>query len=81
MSASPLIVKGIGFRIRFDRKVKRVRMRYSIKHMKGLNISSSENSSLFDMASLDDLDDGAKLAMLAPLVTAENIYDGSETSR
>ena len=30
---------------------------------------------------LDGLDDAAKLAMLAPLVTTENVYDGSATSR
>ena len=44
-------------------------------------MSSKENNSPFDMTSLDDLDDSAKLAMLAPLVTAENIYDGSAMSR
>lgn len=44
-------------------------------------MSNQENDSPFDIASLDGLDDTAKLAMLAPLVSTENIYDGSATSR
>lgn len=44
-------------------------------------MGNEKNHHQFDMASLEGLDDSAKLAMLAPLVTAENIYDGSATSR
>ena len=44
-------------------------------------MSNGNSDNQFDMASLDGLDDTAKLALLAPRVTAENIYDGSATSR
>lgn len=44
-------------------------------------MGNEKNHRQFDMASLEGLDDKAKLAVLAPMVTAENIYDGSATSR
>lgn len=44
-------------------------------------MSNNDNGFHPEEVSLDGLDEAARLAALSPLITKENIYDGSSTSR
>jgi len=44
-------------------------------------MSNNDNGFHPEELPLDGLDDAARLAALAPLITKENVYDGSATSR